>query len=238
MKKPWAIGLISIVPGLGLIILGEARKGLAAFVATAAFFIAMFASGEIVPTTAFAFFLIAWIVQAYYAIVIAQRIGRKQAGLALPEWPVSIAPPPPGASRAQKAQHNATVTVLKLLPPGEQLQLALQGTTGMASAGETLLDLAGAASGVPPGPREIRQVYLGITPQNLVLVKTDAFGAPSELKRVPLGHVSLLKANEGPLSDDVVIDIGEAKALHVGIGRAFREATHQLIGVLSHPTVL
>ena len=158
MKKPWAIGLISIVPGLGLIILGEARKGLAAFVATAAFFIAMFASGEIVPTTAFAFFLIAWIVQAYYAIVIAQRIGRKQAGLALPEWPVSIAPPPPGASRAQKAQHNATVTVLKLLPPGEQLQLALQGTTGMAAAGETLLDLAGAASGAPPGPREIRQV--------------------------------------------------------------------------------
>jgi len=108
----------------------------------------------------------------------------------------------------------------------------------MASAGESLLDLAGAASGVPPGPREIRQVYLGITPHDLVLVKTDAFGAPSELKRVPLDHVSLVKANEGLLSDDVVIDIGEAKPLHVGIGRAFREATHQLIGVLSHPMVL
>src|SRR3989337_2927147 len=102
MKKPWAIGLISIIPGLGLIILGEARKGLASFVATAAFFMAMFAPGEIVPTTAFAFFLIAWIVQAYYAIVIAQRIGRKPAGLALPEWPASIAPPPPWASLAPK----------------------------------------------------------------------------------------------------------------------------------------
>jgi hypothetical protein len=235
MKKPWAIGLISIVPGLGLVILGEAGRGLGAFVLTTLFLAGTFVPGETVPATSFAFFLIAWIVQGYYAVVIAQRLLRAQAGLALPERPVSITLPPPGASSAQKASHKAKVTVLKLLPPGDQLKLALQATTGMASTGEALLDLAGAASGVPPTHREIRQVYLGITPHDLVLVKTDAFGAPSELKRIPLARVSLVKAAEGLLSDELVVDLGEAKPLHVGIGKAFREATRELIGLLSQP---
>jgi len=235
MKKPWAIALVSIVPGLGLVILGEPGKGLGAFVLTALFLAGTFVPGETVPATSFAFFLIAWIVQGYYAVVIAQRLLRAQAGLALPERPVSIAPPSPGASSAQKALHKTKVTVLKLLPPGEQLELALQGTTGMASTGEALLDLAGAASGVPTTLRRMRQVYLGITRHDFVLVNTDAFGAPSELKRISLARVSLVKAAEGLLSDELVVDLGEGKPLQVAIGKAFREVTRELIGLLSQP---
>jgi hypothetical protein len=256
MKKPWAIGLISVIPGLGLVVLGETKKGVAAFAITAALFLAFYLGvfvndNSALATLGFVLFPMAWVLQWIYAVVLAQRHSRQQAGSALAERPVSIAPPPPGASAAQKGLHKATVKVLKLLPEGEQLKLALDGVTGTFPTTADHIDLVnsilnlvglilrwpGAGLGPPSRISDIRTVYVGLTPHNLVLVKTDALGGPSELKRIPLSQVSLVKAAEGRLADDVILEIGEVKPLHVRIRKAYRGATRGLTRSLSQPAL-
>lgn len=256
MKKPWAIGLISTIPGLGLVILGETKKGVAAFVITAALFLGFFLGVFVNDNPALGslgcvFFPMAWSWQCLYAVVLAQRLGRQQSDSVLVERSVSISPPPPGASSSQKALHNAKVTVLKLLWEGEQLKLALDGVTGDFPTTADYIDFAnsilnfaglifkwpGAGSGLSSSYKDIRTVYVGITPHNFVLVKTDLLGGPSELKRIPLSRVSLVKAAEGRFADDIIIEIGEDKPLHVRIRKAYRETTRDLTKSLSRSTL-
>jgi hypothetical protein len=188
MRKPWLIALLSMIPGLGLSVLGEVRKGLLAFILTILPFLGLMVPWEVVSATGLTLGLIVWITQGYYAVVLAQRQARAEAGTSLPEGPAASAPPAPGASFGDRRLHGASQAVMQLLQPGEHLSVALQGATEMQSTTSTLLNLGKAASGAPPDIPSIRQVYLGITEHDLVLVRTDAFGKASELQRIPLGQ--------------------------------------------------
>jgi hypothetical protein len=233
MKKPWVVGLLSIIPGLGFIVLGEARRGFVAFILTILPLLGLLVPWEVVSITCLTLGLIVWVTQGYYAVVLAQRQARAEAGLAVPESPATLAPPAPGASFGDRKLHGAKQTLMQLLQPGEHLKVALHGATGMQSTTSTLLNLGKAASGVFPDVPSIRQVYLGITEHDLVLVRTDAFGKPSELQRIPLEQVALVGSTEGTLSDEVVIDIGEEKPLRVGVGRPMRGGTRELVRILT-----
>ena len=105
MRGPWVIGILSIVPGLGLLTLGRVIPGLAAtaLMAVAGIF-ASLAPSETVAQVALTVAFIVWVVQGYYAVVIAQRTARSEAGDSLPEREVSIAPPPQGASLAERRE--------------------------------------------------------------------------------------------------------------------------------------
>jgi hypothetical protein len=80
---------------------------------------------------------------------------------------------------------------------------------------------------------EMREVHLGITEHDFVLVETDLLGKPSGLRRTPLNQVKLLESREGLLSDEVVIEIGETKPIRVRVPRRARQETRQLVGILS-----
>jgi len=235
MKTPRAIGLLSVVPGLGLALLGEARKGLAAFVFVLLLCVSAFAPWELVSVTALTLALTAWITQGYYAVVVAQRLARERAGLALPTQQVPESPAPPGVSVGERHLHAARRAVLKLLRPGERLHVALQGATGAPSGVEILSDLGSLALGGPAlgSGVGIRQLYLGITDQHLVLVETDAFGQPSDLRRVPVSQVASVETREGALSDELVFDIGDANPLRVAVGRPMRQGTRQVVEILA-----
>jgi len=224
MKKPWVVGLASIIPGLGYIILGKTRQGLILFLLIgASVFFAWLSPWENLTITIATLVLIAWITQGYYAVVYAQRQVKAEAGLELPVRQIPTTPPPQGASLGEKHLHKVRQTVLPLLQPEEGLKVAIEGRTGTTSLLWTLL-------GAPS--MNIRVVYLGIAEQNLIYIKTDRLGKAEELQRIPFSQVTKASSKEGQLSDWVELQIGGNSLLRVEVPRSSREATRQLIGTL------
>ena len=117
MKKPWVIGLLSVVPGLGLIVLGEVRQGLGVMdiVALLAFLVE-FAPWEIVNAASCVLGFVAWVSQLYCAVIVAQRLARVEAGVVLPARPLAQAPP--GASLGDRLLHKVRQSVMQQLLPG------------------------------------------------------------------------------------------------------------------------
>jgi hypothetical protein len=231
MRSPWVIGILSVVPGLGLLILGRVIPGLAAiaFMAVAGILASLAPSGTISQVVLAVAFIV-WVVQGYYAVVIAQRTARSEAGDSLAEREVSIAPPPQGASLAERRAYEARKAVLQLLPPGQQLRVAIHGSTDTTPIALALLDLA---TGAPSQGQEIRQLYVAVTDHDLILVKIDPFGKPSHLQRIPLAQVKLSEFKQGMLSDVLAFDIGAAQPLSIGVARMMRQWTQELANLLS-----
>lgn len=224
MRKPWVVGLASIIPGLGYIILGKTRQGLILFLLIGvSIFFAWLSPWENLTITIATLVLIAWITQGYYAVVYAQRQVKAEAGLELPVRQIPTAPPPQGASLGEKHLHKVRQTVLPLLQPGENLKVAIEGRTGTTSLLWTLL-------GAPS--MNIRVVYLGITDQNLIFIKTDRLGKPEDLQRIPFSQVGRANSKEGQLSDWVDLKISGTNPLRIEVPRSSRDATRQLVGVL------
>ena len=230
MKKPWVVGVLSLVPGLGLIVLGRVVLGFAlmAFMAILALVGSLDPSGVISPV-ALTVGLIVWIVQGYYAVVIAQRMARVYQGDSPPQRDVATVPPPSGASLREKRVSEARRAVTQLLSPGEELQVAIHGSTDTTPIGLALLDLA---TGSSPAPQQVRQLYVGITDDALVIVNVDAFGQPSEIQRVPLAQAKLVEYKQGMLSDQLAIDIGGANLLRLGVARLMRRESQLLANLL------
>jgi hypothetical protein len=226
MKKSWAIGLLSIFPGLGFMVLGKIRQGYIVAIITVSSVILGFLTLplENLSITLFTLALIAWVSQGYYAILLSQSQARSKAGLDLPVRQVSIAPPAQDASLGEKHLHKARQTVMELLQSNETLKIAIEGRTGTTSLIRLLL----------MGPSlNIRVVYLGITEQHLIFVNMDRLGKPSVLQRIPFSQVAWAKSKEGLLSDWIDIQVGETNPLKIEVPRSSRETTHQLLAILS-----
>jgi hypothetical protein len=126
MKKPWVMGLLSIIPGLGFFLLGRIRQGFFLWLLVGGLVaIGLFSSGENLSVTVYTLAFIAWITQGIFAILFARSQARTEAGLDLLVREVSIAPPQPDASRGKKHLHKARVSVLDLLEQGEDLKAAV-----------------------------------------------------------------------------------------------------------------
>ncbi|MGE5250823.1 MAG: hypothetical protein ACM3QS_11495, partial [Bacteroidota bacterium] len=151
MRKPWVIGLLSLVPGLGLLVLGEVRKALAAVGA-----VALLAAGALafrndtVFTIVFVLAVVVWTLQWMMALTEAQRQAGIESGTAPTVRPVTPAPLAPSASASERSLHKARQALMEVMPPAENLRVALNGFTGVPSLGSILLALV---SGGMPGDR-------------------------------------------------------------------------------------
>jgi hypothetical protein len=233
-KKPWVVGVLSIVPGLGLAALGEIRRGLVALILTLLPFACLLGPWEAVAVIGATLGLVAWITQGAYAVVAARRLALEEAGLALPVREVSIAPLGPAASAEEKRLHRVRRIVLSLLNPGENLRAAVQGALGLQPTASTLLNLGAAlAGGHSAGVEPARPLYLGVTDEELILVWMDAFGRPNQVQRIRRDRVSLVKHTEGAVADEIVIETDETGPLRVGVGRTLRSGTRELTRALS-----
>ncbi len=110
--------------------------------------------------------------------------------------------------------------------PGEFVRVELLGQVDAPQWWEVLL--IGATAAVTT-----RNVYLGATGRDLVIVDTNIWGKPTDLRRIPLSQVKLVKCTEGLLTDDIVIDLGETKPLKVRVMAGKRQSTMQLASILS-----
>jgi hypothetical protein len=228
LKKPWVIGLLSIIPGLGMIVLGEVRKGIVAFIVTTIPFLAMLIPSETVAVTGFSIGIIAWGVQMSYAVTLARQQELNQSGTALPVREETLTPPTSGASAEQIELDKLRRTVKQYLQPDEYVKVALPGTLNMQPLGSTLLKLFLALFGGFPSNDKAKQIYFALTEDDFVLIEPERSGKPADLQRIPLNHVSLVDFIQGALTDTVVIDTGKSEPLRISVRSTLRQGTQQL----------
>jgi hypothetical protein len=236
MRKPWVIGLISIIPGLGLIVIGRVRWGIIVGIIVAfCAVIGLSAPWETISITGYTMAIIAWITQEYYAVLMAQKLSLDEAKTADPLSHSAGMSPDPNASVGERRLHKARQELSQLLLPGESLKIALHavvdGPSNLSILFNVVLTLITQTATVTS--REGYSIYLGITDSDLLITDIDRLGNPEEPRRIPLDRAKLIKFTEGLLSDQIVIDIDQPKPLHVSTSRIMRSGTQQLVAMLT-----
>lgn len=219
MRSNIGVAVASFIPGLGFILLGQVRRG----VLFGAGFLALISMSLITPwpliiqlSCMLAFLL--WAGQIIFAVQTAQRMARFDHGLtSAPKPSLPHAPPPAGASRFEKIQHQARETVRNQLEPDEQLQHALMGHSS-----------ASLVSHVVIGPLEwlqSHQYYLGLTQKNLIFIERDPFGKPAEIRRAPMEQVNSVEMKSGRIQDQLILRLGGREQIKLTVNRAYRSET-------------
>lgn len=233
MKKPWVVGLLSIVPGLGLIALGQTAVGLGVF-AGMALLVILFLTGSSPELSAwwFVLALIAWVLQLAYAMVaamMARSPRRSPAQLARRQ-----------ASELQREalaiQQAASQALTPLLRPDQRLRIALHGMGGVDVRlwGELLLAiLHGIGGGAVTDISDRPTTCIGVTEDELVFTTTRRNPKPSDLRRAPLQNVSLAGFREGRLGfDRLVLRIGKRQPLRLYTAKCLRPTIQELATIL------
>ena len=233
MKKPWVVGLLSIVPGLGLIALGQVVAGLGVMAGISLLVVLfLITTSTDLSTWLFSFALILWMLQLGYAMLAA-------VGAAAPKQsPKKIAQREAREIQREAAaiQRSAREALTPLLLPGQHLRIALDGMGGIdvRVVGGLLLALihalgGGAYTGGPDRPT----TWIGITEDELVFATTRRIPKPSDLRRVSLSDVSLAGFKEGRLGfDKLVLRTGKRKLLRLYTAKSLRPAIRELATLL------
>jgi hypothetical protein len=226
MKRPWVIGLLSVVPGLGLIILGQLVEGCAVMVGTTllALLSVVIPSAEL-SVWFFVVGLIVWAVQLWYTVDLSLRLRRNHEAASLT---------PTQTALNDDSRRWAKEALEPLLTASEHLSLAFSGhTQGVdihALANIVLALLGGGAGG------ELRTTYVGITNDCLVFAKAIGRPKASDLRRVRLKSASLVRFKEHDtalLHDELVIAIEGRGTLRLGTSKPDRQTIRELGLILS-----
>jgi hypothetical protein len=235
MKKPWVTGLLSVVPGLGLIALGQVVAGLGVMLGMSLLILLSLTTASAdLSAWLFSFALILWMLQLGYAVLAArvaaaprespEKIGRREARQTQRE--------------ATAIQRSAREALTRLLLPGQHLQIALAGSqTGVDPRllGEILLAILHALGGgaYAGAPSDRPTTCIGITEDELVFTITRRLPKPSNLRRVPLGDVSIVALKEGRWGfDKLVLHTGKRKLLGLYTAQSLRPAIGELAAIL------
>ena len=78
-----------------------------------------------------------------------------------------------------------------------------------------------------------KQYYIGITPENLLLLQRDFWGRPGEIKRIPLKMINLARFKKGFLNDTVFIEFDEEpKNLQLQVIFRLREDSMKIVSII------
>ncbi len=235
MKKPWVIGLLSVVPGLGLIALGQVVAGLGVMAGMSLLiFLSLITTSADLSAWLFSFALILWMLQLGYAMLAARVAAAPR------ESPERIARRE--AKRTQREgtaiQRSARETLTPLLLPGQHLRIALAGSkTGVDPRllGEIFLAILLAVGGgaYTGGPSDPPTTCIGITEDELVFTTTRRLPKPSNLRRVPLSAVAAVELKKGRWGfDKLVVRTGKRKLLGLRTAQSLRPAIRELAAIL------
>jgi hypothetical protein len=235
MKKPWVVSLLSVIPGLGLIALGQVVMGLGVMAGMALLiFFSVTTPSTDLSTWLFVFALILWMLQLGYALLAAI------AAAAPHQSPEKSAQREARRSQreAEAIQRSASETLTPLLLPSQHLRIALNGMGGVDPhmLGKLLLALLGALGRIQPAGdldtyRPITSI--GITEDDLVFTTTRRLPQPSDLRRVPLRDVSLVEFKERRWGlDKLVLHAGKYKLLCLHTAQSLRPAIRELAAIL------
>lgn len=219
MKKSLGVLLASLVPGLGLALLGLVRRGILVFATFAALIgLYLFAPWEYVNTFSCGLAFMLWVGQVIIALQTVQRAARTEEGLTSKARPAQLLPaPPPGASSAEKLQHQARETVRAQLEPGEILQNAFFGQSPTSLASHAVFG--------PLAWLRTHRYFVGLLESDLIFVERDLVGKTAEVWRIPLEQVDSAELRSGRMQDRLTVEFREREKMALQIPRAYRPET-------------
>ena len=197
------ISFASIVPGLGLWLLGYRKTGLFSFLLVlVSLFVAFSVDLDVVTDLAGTITLVAWITQ-FYTTKYTLRIKKElESGIGKPpplksdsRTTMSI---PPNIRRFSRGMYKS---VQELLEPGETMKHVAGNTTNIIS----------------------------LTDKRLILITKDIFGKPAVLYPYAIGDVKSASLMLGLLNDILAFDFGLRGEASVSVSRGFRSETRAIM---------
>ena len=211
MQSPFAIGVLSIVPGLGFFVLGQSKRGIGTIgIIIGLFTFGLFIPSEFLSQLGFQLFFIAWISQIYYAVQTANLLKKQKSGeVVAPRETTSITPAPHGLSANEKLAYKMRETVRQQLNAGEHLIDAVVAQILPSMGAHILIGAAAAFS--------TKAYYVGLTEKTLIMIEQDFMGKPADVKRVSLSDLKSSEYKKGLLTDSLVLDFGQKKSMKLRI---------------------
>lgn len=227
--KNWVVGILSLVPGLGFLFLGEPRKAGWSFLFTVTPAALLLAPWETVAITGAVLGLTAWITQGYLAVLAART--KEEAGTNLASRPDSQPRSFPGSTRSERAVLQASASLAPHCQEDERLLLGLHAIAGEESF-SLLPFVLSVLGGYDPGLSPQAQFYLGVTDRNLLFARLDALGDVEHVERVPLAHLSGIDINERTFTDVLSIGIDGRPPRLFRFGWPVRAWTRHFVALL------
>ena len=210
-KSPNLILLASIIPGLGLWILGKRRHStIAALLVFGSFFVFLFTPSETLVGISCNIAGFLWIMQMFYAGYEARLKHKISIGIAQGAKKHSLpSSPPPNIKGNEKAAFKAKEIVRQQLDTGEHILDAIPVTQ--------MSVLKGAGS--------YRLYYIGILQDKIILIDTDFLGKPATLQQLDFSSVLNIKVKHGLLSDNLIIIDNSKNSIKLKVTRWLRAHT-------------
>ena len=236
MKKPWVIGLLSIIPGLGMVVLGYIPGGLAFFGGTMLLVWLSWLTrrAEDLSAGLFVSAFILWGIQIWFAVLLAKNEGSAK-GRSVRRRASAAADPSPSPPQMESVQGAARQALAPLLIPGESLRIALSGDAIGVDArniAEISLALFEALMGSTPYvSSETRTTYIGITQVGLVYASTRRRPKASDLHRVPVAAVTLAgfeESHNAMLPDKLILQVENGPRLSLSTAATLRPVVQEL----------
>lgn len=229
MQSPFVIGLLSIIPGLGFFVLGKPRRGFGVIgIILVLLFVFLFIPGDFMTQLSFNLLWLAWVFQIVLAAQSARLIKRQEAGEVTQPREKEKIEPPPGLSLKERGDYKIRETVRQQLNPGEELLEAMFVQSG---GGVGTYALYGVLSAF-----KMRQYYVGLTADNLVMIEQDNFGNHADIQRIPLTDITAVKLNKRIMYDDLMVGLGDKNKLKLSSTAGLRRLTVSLYEKLQELT--
>jgi hypothetical protein len=190
MRSPYLIGFLSILPGLGLLVLRRIKASLLVWFAEAlGAWIFLASSSNVLAGLGVTIVIATWVIQLHYAIQTAKQQERRQEA-----QEVSLPLYGEGQLPQEALQVSADGIVQPQLRPDEHL---LASAVGMRPH---------------PGGLGTQQYAIGVTLDDLVIIRLRPWGIPVAMERIPLKKVSGWHLEKGSLTDEIELQVrGEAE---------------------------
>jgi hypothetical protein len=208
MQSPIVISIASIIPGLGLWLIGKRRHAIIAFLLVlGSIFVFIFSPWETLTSLSCNVTVFLWAMQSLYAgyeAKLAQAV--KSGNVQQAKEGMPITPPPSDLSRFEKEAFKAKEIVRQQLDMGEHVLDAIPAFQMSA--------LQGAGS--------YRLYYLGLLQDKLAFVNTDFMGKPAGTERIDFSSIQSITVKHGLLQDNLIISINPKKLIKLRVTRWLR----------------
>ncbi len=225
MQSPFVVGVASIVPGLGFVLLNKIRWAFNAFVMVFGLFLAgLFVASEFWGELFAQFSILAWIGQIYYAVQTAKRERKRALGQLDSVRDVPLISIPSALSHGDKLAYRSAETIRAQLLPGEVLKDAVFALIQPSMGQHMLLGIASMLS--------MKQYHIGLTNKHLVLLELDLLAKPSNFTRIQIDSLEAITYNKGTLNDRFIITLAGKEVMNFQVGFWFRKHTENMYNLI------
>lgn len=213
MKSPLVVGLASIVPGMGLLIVGKHKHAIvSAALFSGTMFVFLLSTGEVLRTLSYFAVILIWFMQGSYAIAEARVAGAIAAGeaeRARKGKPIPSAPS--NLNHIEKELFKAGEIIKQQLKQGEAVKVAVPAFS------VSLLRGTSASS------------HIGLLKKGLIIVSNDFWGKPASVRRFPADRKGKVKFKTGLLQDRLEFAVEGKKPIKLQVPRSFRSYSEKIV---------